>query len=62
MADYVTGFELKLKIKDVEDRIEAHRYFEDFIIGLSEFVSSTDESDNHYEILGATSRYLIEEC
>ena len=62
MANYVVGFELKLKVKDVEDRIEAHEYFQDFLIGLSEYVSSSDENDDHYEILGATNRYFIEEC
>jgi hypothetical protein len=62
MADFIVELALKLKIKDAEDRYHAHSLYEDFIIGLSSFASSDDETDDHYEIIGTIPNYIIEEC
>jgi hypothetical protein len=47
--DYIVKIALTLNIKDVHEN-EVEDYLNDFIIGLSAFVSSDDPEDDHYEI------------
>lgn len=47
---YYYNLGLVLAIKNVEDEDEAAEYASDFIIGLNDYISSSDENDDHYEI------------
>ena len=48
--EYTIDINLKLRIKNVKDEDEAVRYIEDFQTGIHEFVYSSDEDDDHYEL------------
>ena len=47
--EYIYKFALVLGVK-AEDEDEAAEYASDFIIGLSQYASSDDPDDDHYEI------------
>lgn len=47
---YYYNLGLVLAVKNVEDEDEAAEYASDFIIGLNDYISSSDENDDHYEI------------
>lgn len=49
--DYEVEIILKVLVKDVEDEDDAIEYIDDFLYGLSDMVYSTDEWDDHYNIL-----------
>ncbi len=51
MADYTFEAIVKLRVKDVEDFMEAAEYAEDFFhAGLANLAYSDDLEDDHYEI------------
>ena len=47
--EYIYKLALVLGVK-AEDEDEAAEYASDFIIGLSQYASSDDPNDDHYEI------------
>ena len=47
--EYTIDIKLCLRIKDVEDEIEAENYISQFQSGISEFIYSSDPDDDHYE-------------
>ena len=49
--DYEVEIVLKVLVKDVEDEDDAIEYIDDFLYGLNDMVYSTDEWDDHYEII-----------
>lgn len=49
--DYEVEIVLKVLVKDVEDEDDAIEYTDDFLYGLNDMVYSTDEWDDHYEII-----------
>ena len=49
--DYEVEIVLKVLVKDVEDEDDAIEYIDDFLYGLNDMVYSTDELDDHYEII-----------
>ena len=49
--DYEVEIVLKVFVKDVEDEDDAIEYIDDFLYGLNDMVYSTDEWDDHYEII-----------
>lgn len=51
--DYEVEIILKVLVKDVEDEDEAIEYIDDFLYGLSDMVYSTDEWDDHYDIVNS---------
>ena len=49
--DYEVEIVLKVLVKDIEDEDDAIEYIDDFLYGLNDMVYSTDEWDDHYEII-----------
>ena len=49
--DYEVEIVLKVLVKDVKDEDDAIEYIDDFLYGLNDMVYSTDEWDDHYEII-----------
>lgn len=47
--EYTIDIKLSLRVKDVEDEIEAQNYIDDFLTGIYEFIYSSDPDDDHYE-------------
>ena len=53
MADYTFEAIVRLRVKDVEDFIEAAELAENFFsLGLANLAYSDDENDDHFEIDG----------
>ena len=53
MADYTFEAIVRLRVKDVEDFIEAAELAENFFsLGLANLVYSDDDDDDHFEIDG----------
>lgn len=51
MADYIIEAIVRLRVKDVEDFMEAGEYAEDFFFnGLADLAYSDDPTDDHYGI------------
>lgn len=51
MDDYTFEAIIRLRVKNVEDFMEAAERAEEFFsIGLEQLAYSTDDSDDHYEI------------
>ena len=49
--DYETEIVLRVLIKDVENAEKAAEYIEDFVFGVKDMIYSTDEWDDHYELV-----------
>ena len=49
--DYEVEIVLRVLVKDIEDEDDAIEYIDDFLYGLNDMVYSTDEWDDHYEII-----------
>lgn len=49
--NYEVEIVLKVLVKDIEDEDDAIEYIDDFLYGLNDMVYSTDEWDDHYEII-----------
>ena len=47
--EYTIDIKLRLRIKDVEDEIEAENYIDQFQGGIYELIYSSDPDDDHYE-------------
>lgn len=47
--EYTIDIKLSLRVKDVEDEIDAERYIDDLLGGINEFIYSSDPDDDHYE-------------
>ena len=53
MAEYTFDAVVRLRVKDVEDFMEAAAMAEEFFsIGLEQLAYSSDDEDNHYSIDG----------
>ena len=53
MNDYTFEAIIRLRVKNVEDFMEAAEKAEEFFsIGLEQLAYSTDDNDDHYEIEG----------
>lgn len=53
MAEYTFDAIVRLRVKDVEDFMEAAAMVEEFFsIGLEQLAYSSDDEDNHYSIDG----------
>lgn len=53
MAEYTFDAIVRLRVKDVEDFMEAAAMAEEFFsIGLEQLAYSSDDEDNHYSIDG----------
>ena len=48
--EYIIDIKLRLRVKDVEDELEAENYIDSFTCGISEFIYSSDPDDDHYEL------------
>lgn len=55
--DYTIDLNIRLRIKNAEDKEEAMQYLDDFFVGLSDMIYSSDESDDHYELESVNPHY-----
>lgn len=62
--EYTIDIKLRLRVKDVEDEIEAESYIDDFTGGIYDLIYSSDPEDDHYEfdVVMPDWRTFTEEC